>query len=342
MEKRIAIVLGVVLAVGAVANASELWNNGVAYNGNWSEPNWAHSAGGMGNHPGGTVDTRISGNCTVTLDVTGAQAGPLFVGRTTAGSSGQLDISDPNASLLVSKASTELMSVGYDGTGIVNQSAGLVKVATSDLSSELRISHAATVQGTYNLSVGLLDVEKLSRGGATYPGVFNATGGTLIVRTKIFKFGLASASLGFAQGGALLEPGGIDAVGTITSGDSGNKQTYTAGATSVLEFDIASDSSYDKVVSYGNFALDSCTIRINLLGDFTPGPDSFFDIFTTVGGDPTYGGTGTPTIETEGFSYCWRDVSGDGVVDTLRIPEPATLSVLAFGGLAVLVRRRRA
>ena len=339
MEKKIVLVLGLLVTLGAIANASEVWNNNVTYNGNWSEPNWQHSAGGMGVHPGGTADTRIAGSSTVTVDVSNAQCGPLFVGR---GGSGTLAISSPSAAILVSKASTELMSVGYDGTGQVDQSGGLVKVATADNSSELRISHAATVGGTYNLSGGILDCETLARGGATYPGVFNATGGTLIVRNKIYKFGLASASLGFSQGGCLLAPAGVGQVGTITNGNSGNKQDYIAGSTSTLEFDLASATSYDKIVSYGPFSLDTCSIKVNLLGGYVPAPDSFFDVFTTIGGDPTYTGSGTPTILTPGWSYEWKDLDSDGKIDTLRLlPEPATLSVLALGLGGLLIRRKR-
>jgi hypothetical protein len=344
MVKRIAIVLSVVFLFGALANASEQWNNNVTYDGNWSDPNWYDSgSASLINHPGGTVDTRISANSAVTLDVNSAQCGPLFVGRGVAGNSGTLVVSDPNAYILVSKASTELMSVGYDGPGFVKQSDGTVKVSTADLSSELRISHTSGITGEYDLSGGLLDVEKLSKGNKAYPGTFNATGGTLVVRTKIFKFGLVSedASYGFSVGGALLAPGGLGEVGTITNGDSSNKQDFLTTSSSTLEFDIASASSFDKIVSYGPFDLDTCSIKVNLLNGYTPGPDSFFDVFTTIGGDSTYGGTGTPTIITDGWSYEWKDMNNDGKMDTLRLPEPATLSVLALGLGGLLIRRRR-
>ena len=337
MVNRIAVVLSVVLAFGALANASELWNNGVTYNGNWSEPNW-YDSGTLTyiSHPGGTVDTRISGNSTVTVDVSNAQCGPLFVGR---GGSGTLAISDGSASLLVSKASTELLSVGYDGNGVVNQSGGLVKVSTADLSSELRISHGAAISGTYNLSGGILDVEKLARGGATWPAVFNATGGTLVVRNKIYKFGLTSAGLGFNQGTALLAPAGLDQVGTIGLGDSGNKTDYKAGAGAVIKIDIASDTSYDVMRSYGKLDLDNASILVNYLGTYTPGPDSFFDVWLEL--DTAYAGSGNITMLTPGTSYEWKDLNLDGKIDTLRIPEPATLSILALGLGGLIIRRKR-
>ena len=342
MEKRIAIVLGLLVTLGAIANATEIWNNNLGYSGNWSEPNWYDSgSSSFINHPGGTADTRISDNSWVTVDVNNAQCGPLFVGRGVATTGATLVISSSSASLLVSKASTELMSVGYDGLGVVSQSGGLVKVATSDNSSELRLSHAAGIEGDYLLSGGILDVEKLSRGAATYPGTFSANGGTLIVRNKVFKFGLVSAGLGFSQGGCLLAPGGVGTVGSITNGDSGNKQDYTAGSTSTLEFDISGDTTFDKIVSYGPFTLDTCTIKVNLLGGYLP-TGKTFDVFTTVGGDTNYIGSGTPTIATPGWSYQMLDTNSDGRVDTLRLlPEPATLSILGLGLGGLLMRRKR-
>jgi len=103
MERRIAIVLSVVFAFGALANASEQWNNNVTYDGYWSDPNWQHSAGGMGVHPGGTADTRISGNSKVTLDSASAQCGPLFVARGVAGNSGTLVVDSASDYILVAR-----------------------------------------------------------------------------------------------------------------------------------------------------------------------------------------------------------------------------------------------
>ena len=334
MVRRIAIVLGLVMLSSSVASATATWLD--ANIGDWTDGNnWS-----VGREPNNGESTDIN-NGTCTMDSTAGATQLLRLANSAATDSMKLVIDDPNAYLLVGKAgSGETFGVGRVGTAVVEHSAGTIKVDRPDADSgETRITGAATASGTYNLSgTGILDTEVLRKGSATNPGGFNATGGTLIIRTKAYRLGAASAT----QGGALFAPGGLGEVkvGSVVIGDGTYPQDWDT-SDGVLEIDIASDASFDTVTQVGNCDTTDGELRVNLLGSYTPAPDSFFDVWLITSGG---GGGGAFDSLPTNWTAEWKDlVGGDEVKETLRltyIPEPATLSLLVLGGLA-LIRRRR-
>jgi hypothetical protein len=262
-----------------------------------------------------------------------------------SGNVGVLNVTS-GANLTVSKASSELfgmLKASSGATATVNHSAGTVRVFRGDGTGETRLVSSSTTLGssTYNLSgTAVLDTEVLSKGNKTNTAaVFNATGGTLVIRNMIYRFGLISEGAGFNQGLATLELGAIDSTAAINVGNSTNSMDYTAGAGAILDIDIAGASDYDRVTQYGaKVNLDGATVNVDLLDGYTPDAGSFFDVWSFFDGTSTELGSGTVIGLPTGWAASWVDLNADSSNDTLRLtytPEPATIALLGLGFLAL-------
>jgi hypothetical protein len=340
----ILMVCAILLSIGSTAQATRTWTSGG--NGNWSDTTkWSGST-----LPSSSETAQIS-NGTVALDAS-QTIGQLLMGYAST------DVTTLNITsgqnLTVAKSSAELFCLVKAGTSAgasttVNQSAGTVRVATSTANvnggtGETRLVTASTTLGTaiYNLSgTAVLDTEVLSKGNKTNTAAqFNATGGTLVLRTMMYRFGLISEGAGFNQGGAKLELGAIGTVAAIGFGNTTNSMDYTVGSTGTINFDIASISSFDKITQYGSIAsIDSAALQIDLLGGYTPTVGSTFDVWTVMSttGVANGAGSGTGTLPA-GWSSAWVDTNADLTLDTLRLtytPEPATIALLGLGLLAI-------
>src|SRR3972149_6014942 len=345
--KRLSLIVLLVSIIANIASASVLWNNGAAYTGNWSEIKWYDSGTlTLIAHPGGEADTRIATNGVVTVNVSNAQCGLLFLGR--GGTPATLNINSDSAYLLVKKDSGELVSMSYDdaSSGTINHSAGTLKITRTGGAGtgELRMSHSAYGPqdvANYNLSgTVLLDVEILSRGDKTSTNAkFNATGGTLAVQTSIIKWGLVSenANYGFKQGGCLLAPDGIGVIGSMLMGNSSNLMDYFMESTSKVKIDLGNGnpdpslSSNDLITSWGNFTVDG-ELQVNLMGTYSVGNKwNVWKIESTKIG--TYFGSGAFDILPPNIQVNWLTGSGAHTLQLEYIPEPTTLVLLGLGGL---------
>ena len=332
-------VCALLLSIGSTAEATRTWVSG-------NTGNWSNTANWSGGVLPTTTETAQINNGNATLD-TSQQVGQLLMGDAAATDVGVLNITN-GSNLTVSKASSELFTlVKVSGaSGTVNQSAGTVSVYSPGYAGtgETRLVSASSTTGTaiYNLSgTGILDTEVLSKGNAANSSAqFNATGGTLVIRNMIYRFGLNSAGGGFNQGQATLEIGAIDTIKAITFGNSTNAMDYTVGTGGTMDFDIASATSFDSILQYGNYANTAgATLQVDLLGGYTPTVGSTFDVWKFNTMSSTYNnGSGAFGVLPAGWTAAWVDTNGDTFADTLRLtytPEPATIALLGLGLLAI-------
>lgn len=327
------------LAFGATAQAANVSGSFTgAVNNNWSNTgNWTL-------YPEGTGTATIGDGNTVFLD-SSQSVGIVLLNSGAAAGNTTLNMTN-GSNLTILKGSSESFGLSRvaTGTGTVNHSAGTVLVGMGSGTAETRLVNVAGASSSYNLSgTATLDTEVLNRGAKDRAGDFNATGGTLVIRNLINKFGLISETYGFDQGTCTLEVGAVDTVKAIGFGNSTNLMDYTVGSGGTMVFDIT-ESSLDTIVQYGNVANTLGAALIIRTGGYTPGVDSFFDVWTGVDTDVTPDGfknlvgSGAFASITAGWTAGWVDTDGNLTTDTLRltyVPEPATIALFGLGLLAL-------
>jgi hypothetical protein len=361
------------LTLGSTAEASNRsWVIGAS--GNWVTP-------GVWNTTPVPADTATFTSGTATIDATSGVISVIGMGGSKVAQTGGPMVVNINSGANITVASTGIpmsntvawaRSSGVTTT--VNQSGGYFRVYSTlgYNDGEVRLINGSTaVPSTtviYNLSNGTLDTEILSRGAATATAnQFNATGGTLVIRNRITKFGtvtdvngLAQPGQGFNQGTSKLEIGNIGSVITMyVGGDAnssipiGSRTDYAVGAGGEINIDIASASSFDKMRVYGDLINTAgATLSIDLLGGYNPTAGETFDVLSFL--DPTarvsldlnikymQGSGAVSLVAPAGWSTAWVDTNADTYTDTLRvtaIPEPATIALISLGLLAI--RRKK-
>lgn len=331
MKKYVSILLLVGLMV-SVASATSDWTGAVdndwANGGNWSD-------GG----PDNTERRDVAlGTPIVTADDT---AGVIHMGRTnTAQTLSNATLTINSGTLTVTSAGTELVSVAYSDnlTNNLTVDGGNLVVYRGNGSGELRLNHvyASTCVGNLNLYSGSIETEVLSKGSNAGGGDFTATGGTLIIRDEIDKFGRVDqdASWGFKLGGATLEmisQDGTGAVGDIHVGDS-QSTDFLMDSTSGINFDLGDMSGtagvdWDLLTVYGNYTIGG-TVGINFL--VAPTVNDYWDVMTVNGSYIVSGAFDSLP------AYMAASIIDDTTVRLTYIaPEPATIALFGLGLLAL-------
>jgi hypothetical protein len=346
--KRLSLIAFLVcLMTCSVANALFTWTGAAPDGLNlWSDPaNWTDSSGN-GLAPINTTDEARINNGTVNMDCD-ASVGLLRMCYAATTDVATLNLTASagftGKTLTVTKSSNDLFVVGYKGAATVNQDTGRVNVTNGSGAGAIRIKYTSTNPASfYNLSGGVMDTENLRGSDVTVTNLgLNDTGGTINLRTSIFRLGTYDGTvMHWTQGGSTLCPGG--SIGNSNIGTASYETEWTTSAASKVQLELASDASYDTIHSSGNANL---TLGIlDIVASYTPLQDSFFDIIkldlkTGKAGTGTFGSI---TDNLPGyFTAAW--VNGAGTSDVLRVtyvPEPATVALLGLGSL-IAVRRRK-
>jgi hypothetical protein len=242
--------------------------------------------------------------------------------------------------LTVTSAGTELVSVAYTDafTNNLTVNGGNLVVYRGDGTGELRLNHvySATCVGNLNLNGGTIDVERLNKGSNVSGGNFTATGGTLVVRSRIDKFGRVDQGYsGFNLGGATLEMANAvtrsNGIAGVTIGEM-QSTDFIMNSTSAVVFDLGSaagtaGTNWDLLTSYGNY-----TIAGTLFARFTVAPNigDSWDVWTVSG---AYTGSGAFDNIPSFLTTSWEN--GGTTLRLTYVPEPATIALLGLGLLAL-------
>ncbi len=174
--------------------------------------------------------------------------------------------------------------IGFAGNGVFSQSGG-----THTVTGGLYLGFVSPGNGTYNLSGGSLSVSGGEYIGVGGSGNFIQTGGSNTVSGGI-TLGSGSSGTYTLSGGSLAADsitGNLINGGAFTPANSFSPTpitgNYTQTATGTLVEQIASASSYSKLVVTGNASLNGA-LNIQLLGGYLPSSGQSFTGILTTGG----------------------------------------------------------
>jgi hypothetical protein len=353
--KRIFLLLLLVGLMSSVASATSDWTGAVSSD--WADGNnWSDAPGGPDTTERRDICVGQASTPPVYEPVVSADstAGVIMMGRTnTSQTIVDTSLTVSAGTLTVQSAGNELVSVSYDNTtNALNVDGGNLVVYNASVpgTGEIRLQHStnAACIGNVNLYSGSIDTERLSLGSShTGGGTFTATGGTLTVRSRIDRFGLVAddSAYGFRLGGATLELSDYtdrdNVIGNVTCGQ-GADTDFIMESDSTIVLDLGDPGggagvTYDLLTVMGNFTLDGELVVD--FGDYVPSYGDTWDVIVVNPGDAsTY--TGSGMFDTLPTNIEASLVNDNDTLELTYVPEPATLALLALGGL-IAVRRRK-
>ena len=271
-------------------------------------------------HTGGSHSTALSG-------ISG-----IYVAYE-AGSTGEYHLSGTGT------IAVPVLHVGGRGTGEFTQNGGTVTVDQIGGGGSLGVGHSGNAVGTYELNDGSLSTDNVEYIGLGATGEFTQTGGSnttenLMIGTSTNGDGTYAISGGTLSGGDVIV--GDNGSGTLkVIGDDAtiDLDTYIQNTSGLLVSEIEGDgiSLMDTV---GTATLGGTWTIV----DTGAVPLGTYNVLTAAGG--ITGSFDTVNLP-NAAEWTWGITPDSKTLYVSHVPEPATLSLLAIGGL-VLIRRRRA
>ncbi len=236
--------------------------------------------------------------------------------------------------------------------------AGTVDVYTGGATFTLTIgggNGSGDYSGRIINSSGSLALTKAGSGTQTLSGTSTYTGATTVNAGTLLIVGSIASPVTVAGGwlggsGTIAGSVDIQAAGGVSAGTSPGHLLilggYTQSGTLLAELGgTRQGTQYDWIEVAGAATLGGL-IDVDFVNSFVAAPGMHFDILTAAGGI-TNADLGGLTFDFSGADFGWawvpEIVSLGGGAEALRLnasPEPATLTLLALGGLALLRRRR--
>jgi autotransporter-associated beta strand protein len=287
---------------------------------------------------------------------TTVNAGTLAYGITNALAVGGVTIDGASAELRLTTFSDTVGTVILDNGGSITSTTG---VLTSTGSFDFRNGSASAI-----LAGSGIALNKTTSGAVTLTGANTYTGGTSISGGSLFVnnttgSGTGSGAVavnatgtlggnGTISGPTTVNVGGFIAPGNNSIDSLSISNSLTLLGTALFEIDDVADTNdvIDSItaLNYGG------TLTVTNLGDGSGYYDGQqFDLFDFATFTGTFSAINLPSLP---GNFIWQEFGGspfdysNGLIQIQQVPEPATATLLACGGLALLLshslRRRRA
>jgi hypothetical protein len=223
---------------------------------------------------------------------------------------------------LVDKGKLEMKNFSGGNRGVVNWSnEGQTVIAADEVQLDQRVDITNRAGGVLTLTTGINGEDELVELRLKGSILHNEAGGTIVKN-------------GSASTGAINYGGDFDNDGTIRI-ENGNLYIDSGSYTDSGEWVFVANSDPGMIQSDSDVLLDG-DIEISLEGELDPAAEYLLASLNNLD-------MGTFSF-IEGLNVDSIRTSVDGkntLVYATPIPEPATMSLLALGGLGVLIRRRR-